>query len=329
MRNKGISIVIAGFLVLSLFAWEAQGQRENPGSCLLFPYYDNSPGNMTIITITNVGFDNIVVRLVWIDEDTCAPLDTWIELTQNDTFTFLNDAMNPFSERGFFYAYAVESYYSRGEVDYDYLVGREHVIGYWEDGTLKSFGINAAAFQADDVTGDGKLELNGIEFSAAPKLMFFPRFFGQPDTGSSGLFSSKLILINLTGGQYFNAVSEVLIYNDNEKPFSATAEFSCFTMIPLNELSGAVQNSFLVSTDHDPIEPVGFAGLVETGWFSVKGTEATNIYFTHFSQQIGIYGVLVEKLGFLGMTADLPLQVEGDSGDYDRVMLWSTRPDGY
>ena len=332
MKLKGLAILALVFIALGAFSVDASaGACRNPGSVLLFPYYNTQGAGLSVMTITNTGNDDVWLRLVWVAEDDCIPRDLWFELTKKDQLTFLDQAMFFGNTRGFLYVYAVEDEYSIAEIDYDCLIGQELVLFDSPESVSKpitAWGVNAVAFQALAVNADGNLHLDGVEFSLAPKTLYFPRFLGQPEVGAQGYFQSLLILINLTGGTYFEATANALIYNDNEKAFSDFVKFPCWHIMPLNAFSLATRNEFLLNTDQDEDEPIGLTDYdVETGWFTLTGQEATNIFFTHTIQNPSVYGVLIETLGSeTWAAADLPWQIEDAA--YNNGMLWSTKVDG-
>jgi hypothetical protein len=333
MKLKGLAILALVFIALGAFHVDASASAcRNPGSVLMFPYYNTQGAGLSVMTITNTGNEDVWIRLVWIAENDCIPRDLWFELTKKDQLTFLDQALFFGNTRGFLYVYAVEDEYSVAEIDFDCLIGQEMVLfdnPNNPENPITAWGVNAVAFEALDVNGDGNLHLDGVEFSLAPKTLYFPRFLGQPEIGAGqNYFESLLILINLTGGTYFEATANALVYNDNEKAFSDFVKFPCWHIMPLNAFSLATRNDFLLSTDHDEDEPIGLTQFgVETGWFSLTGQEATNIFFTHTIQNPSIYGVLVETLGLeTWAAADLPWQTEDAA--YNNGMLWSTKVDG-
>lgn len=321
MKFKGLAVLALALLVVGGFAFEASASAcRNPGSLLLFPYFDTDGQNLSVITITNTGPDDVVLRIVWVYREKwgsgqyhCVPADTWIELTRNDTFTFFDKDLFFEDEEGFSYVYAVDDFFSDAEIDYDYLIGQE-ILFQSEPGDdpkyLINASINAVSFEALNVNGDGLLKLDGVEYSLAPSKLLFPRFFGQPDLENPEVkaFESWLVFVNLTGGKFYNVTAKSLIFNDNEIGFSRTFQFPCWDVIKLNELSGVFENSFLVKTDHDLYEPLGFEKLVETGWFYLYGQQAW--YDTNFINDPSIYAVLVETIGLVYGAADLPFQLE-------------------
>lgn len=323
MKRKYLTLTIAVSLLLILFTSPAAALRENPGSCLLFPYYDHSKSSLTIVTIANVSSEPEWIRIVWIDGSDCYPKDWYIRLTGNDTFTFMSHALNPVSgTSGFIYAYVVKTYNSELEKDADVLIGQELVLSLWGDMMVHS-SVNPVIFQCLNVQQDGKLRLDGKEYTAAPRKLYFPRFFGQ-----GTFFRSRLVLINLTGGTYFDVEAHVICYNDNEYAFSAFMTFDCWEMMDLDDVSNFFTNKYLLSTNHDIGEPAGFSSFVETGMFNIEGAIAINPSPYVVIDNPSIYGVLIEGIGAMGYgTADLPMQIE-DTSVFVNGMLWSTDPYG-
>jgi hypothetical protein len=324
MKIKGIAVlallsVLAGSLALDASA----SSGRDPAACLLFPYYNTNDGNLAVLTITNVSPETVVVRIVWIDEEDCTPEDVWITLTGNDTFTFLDEAMNPEGERGFMYAYVVEGTGSPAENNC--LVGQELVFSVWNPtDPVLHYGVNAVGFKALQVDPDQKIHLDGVEYSLAPKTLIFPRFFGQ----QPGVFESYVILINLTGGKFFEVKSSVLVYNDNEYSWSTSVEFPCFWYGSLTDISNATLETFLLSSLHDPLEiwdgnPNPNDPHKKTGWMRITGKSA--YYLNTQIDKASVFGVLIEKVGPI-YGASLPWQITDP--DYDNAMLWSTSPNG-
>jgi len=334
MKGKSILILFAAMVVLGAFAVDVEASAcRNPGSLLLFPYYNTVGANaLSVITITNTGSEDVWIRIVWIPEDTCYPMDAWVYLTHKDTLTFLDQEFFAGTSRGFLYAYVVQNNYSIAEEDYDYLIGQELVLYPQPQGNnqIVAWGINAVSFQALSIgPADGNLQLDGDEYTLAPKSLYFPRFLGQPDIGVPNPYVfSHMILINLTGGTFFEATANVWVFNDNEVGKSDFIKFPCWHMLPLNEFSEWTQNKKLLGTDHDLDEPIGLTGFnIETGWITMTGQQATNIYMSHFIDDASIYAVLLETVGAsTWAAADLPFQTE--DSQYSNGMLWSTRTDG-
>lgn len=328
MNRTGLMLAFV-LLLLTVLCPCVLASRGNPGSCLLFPYVNTSAGNLTIITITNVQLDSIWLRFVWVDSEQCTPEDHWFSLTGEDTVTFLCSVFQGKSFEGFLYVYVVDgegSEMERTDIETNVLVGQEFIISSWDNGATGCFSINPIIIQAIDPVSDGKLYLDGTEFSAAPRTLYFPRFFGQPDQGQVEMLKSKMVLINVTGGMFYTASADIHVYNDNENCFSTDYDFDCFEYEDLRLVSPATTADFLLSTSHAMNEPVGLTGIIEAGWLTIKSD--FSMYHSFLIEHACLYGVLIESLGVLGFAADLPFHLEGAPTEYDRTMLWSTKPDG-
>jgi hypothetical protein len=323
MKFKLMSILLLVCLFVGFNANDAQAARENPGSLALFPYFDTTGTAFSIFSLTNHSADDIAVRIVFVEGKSCIPKDLYIKMTGKDTFTWLADAVFPQGFTGFIYAYVVEEFGNRSEVKKDVLTGQQHVLGSW-NGRPVNWSVNAAIFQViKGVDGDGKLKMDGIEYGLAPTTVYFPRFYGQ-----GGFFESRVVLINLTGGQFFDVSVKGLIFNDNEVPFSKEFIHDCHEVVPLSGFSAATTNAFLLGTAHDPAEPLGIAGIVETGFLEITGNQAFNPDNGVVIDNPSVYAVLIESLGntYGFGYADLPFSIE--TVDYPNGMLWSTDPFG-
>jgi hypothetical protein len=348
-----MTLLVVGCVAFGALSYDALAGGQNPSQILLFPTYSTDNGDFAIITITNTATgteeEGVWVRLVWIDGGEwddfpavkCTPEDSWVYLTPRDTFTFVDGYVNPESEEGFLYAYVVvsdEVNSKKPETDPatgNVLIGQELIFeGNSRDNDEKlmvAYGINAYGFKnLGGVNDDEYLFLDDVEFELAPHCVYFPRFFGQSGRG----WDSDVILINLTGGRHFTALADVLVYNDNEVPFSTTVEFDCYDYLDIDEISNAVDNGFLRGTDHDEDEPVdggapdkGILGKRETGWMMFESVYATNTFLTTTIDGAAMLAVLIEMIGGgYYAAADLPW-IETD-GNYDNAALWSTHPDG-
>ena len=116
--------ILPVLLTLIVVVPEALSNRQNPGSCLLFPYYDTSGSTMSIHTITNVGTKTVVVRIVFVDGQTCEPVSTKHTLTAGDTFTFGAHGFITQPQTGFIYAYVIENFFTVKEKKADVLIGQ-------------------------------------------------------------------------------------------------------------------------------------------------------------------------------------------------------------
>ncbi len=282
MKNVIRTAALAGAsLVLGL---SAQASQVNPGSLLIFPSFDNTRGDYTLLTVTNMNDDQtngtVKVEFVYINHDNCQEFNRTRTLTPDDTITVVTKFDNPNQVYGYCYVFAKHKT-TGAAIKFDYLIGTERVLSYdsGHDYEVQPWVFQAGSGLADgantDANGNGLRDLNGTEYSKAPDTIYIPRFFGQDPV------YSKLALIALTGGAQFDTLVNFLIYNDNEEVFSAQRSFNCYEQCDLTHISGVFYNSFLLSTNHNANEiqwsnaPHPLTG-VETGWFSLKGAIANS-----------------------------------------------------
>lgn len=295
----------------------ATPNRRQAGSLLLYPYYRNAPGVYTLLTLTNTGAQDVDVEYVYINGSDCLEFNRTERLTANDTLTLVTSAHNPGSfEAGYVYAFAKQA---NQPVVSNGLIGQEVILnGFSESSQSFDYSINAVAFLGigengmTDLDGDGVRDLDGQEYSMAPDSILVPRFFGQRGMAESNSPEARLLLVALTGGPAFSTTLDLLIYNDNERVFSAEYTFECWAFPRLTELSNAFLQDFLSdATDHDPEEVLG-AESIETGWFRVDGANASSTATS--IPDPAFYGVLVDFAG-VSASADLPFELcEQDNG---------------
>jgi len=276
--------------------------ERSVGSLLLFPEFDNRPGSVQFLTVTNTSLTaGIVVEIVYIDGDDCSETNRLIPLTPGDTFTCLTSAHNPEMERGYAYAFA------RGKVTglpigFDHLAGASfslHADGLGEPGPGMGTQSSAEPFVflsavpagfPTDKNDNGLRELDGREYMPAPDKVMIPRFFGQ-----SAMVSSRLLLIGLTGGSQFETTVDFLVFNDNEQVFSAEYTFQCWDSVALEDISGAFSNGYLHDlTENDPDEILGLP-RAESGWIWIDGAVASSSATTIFDP--AVLAVLTERIG--------------------------------
>jgi len=299
-RNQ---LILSGLLAvtgLGLSADALAGGR-NPGSLLLYPEFDNRMGELTVLTVTNVGSDEVDVEFMYIGVENaggqavnCEEFNRTTTLTGKDTLTLLTSAHNPQQEVGYVYVFAKEN----GEASvHNHLIGSALIINGIDN---FDYSVNPVSFEgigADD--GNGLRDLDGAEYEGAPGEILIPRYFGQ-----GGTFNSKLILIGLSGGAAFDTTVDFAIYNDNEEMFSSSYTFHCWEKVELTQISGLFTNAFLQTTNHDAGEIVGASGY-ESGWFSLKGKLANSTTTTILDP--AVYAVLIEEAAGVGVS-DLPFE---------------------
>lgn len=300
---------------------------RNPGSLIIFPEYDHSPGRNTLLTVTNTRSDqSVVVHFKYVngqdDDQRCTIANVWETLTPNDTITVLSGSHSPGTfKKGYVYVYAVTAVGPSGlPVSFNHLAAD---VVQLEGDRIFQHSLNPLPFRAvpflgsttdleNGGVGDGIRDLDGLEYEGAPDRILVPRFFGQSVGGGLGA-QSDVILVALSGGKKFNTIVSLLLYNDNEEIFSGEYGFSCWKKLPLIQLSAAFGNDFLKNyTNSNNAE--SSLGL-ETGWFQLDGLVANSL--TTSIVDPAILAVLVERIGTSSpYSAELPFlngkQTNGD-----------------
>ncbi len=318
--------------------------RRDPGSLLLFPEYQNGPGRVTVVTVTNTNcnFDGEVrVEFKYINGTNCLETNESEDLTPCDTITLLTTNHTGLNQ-GYMFAFARNAVTSIANpagnpIVFNHLVGSQLVINAWES---LDYSINAVSFGANgrersstdkdnpglfpDGPGDGIRDLDGSEYEQAPARILIPRFLGQDPVLNARGLHSDIILIALSGGRAFEANqvvpgggTTVLIHgwNDNEVMFSLEHTFDCWQKIRLGLLQSgdlvtpvpgtmAFDQSVLSGFGNDPNEINGVGN--ESGWFWVEGLTASSSAET--ISDPAVYAVLIENIRGHS-AADLPFEL--------------------
>ncbi len=290
---------------------------RRPASLLLFPEYNNLPGALTYVTVTNTSDEReIDVHFQYVNGEDCTEFDRVETLTANDTLTLLTGMHNPNPDRGYLYVYAQ----CEGEpVVFNWLVGNEILIdgvrdfsstinpvafrGIGEGGggiSCGENGENSVELILADVNQNGQLDLDGIEYDPVPERILIPRFLGQKASRSS-----EIILIALSGGAGHQTRLDFQVFNDNEEGFSSEFEFQCWDRVPLAAISNVFNEVFLqTATANNPLEILGDPNS-EAGWFWINGDVAVAAGQDPIEDP-AFYAVLIEDTGMEGYVGDLP-----------------------
>jgi hypothetical protein len=270
----------------------ARAELQNAGSLLVFHRYDNRPSNETLVSVANThGTASVVTRWLYVSGDDCLILDRRETLTPGDQLTVLTSAHDPRPTQGYLIVFA-EDPSTLAAIVFENLIGSAMAI----DGLGAIDHVyNPVVFAglgdgtSTDVNGNGRPDLDGVEYAPGPDELLFPRFLGQ-----GAALQSELVLLDLSGGLGFTTVVNILLTNDNEELFSAQHAFECWTAIPLDGVSGAFTNLFLQSTNDDPAEIFG-APQQEAGWFRLGGNAAFSAQRTILDPLV--LGLVVERDG--------------------------------
>jgi hypothetical protein len=306
-----MSLKLLAFVAAFSAAFAGMGLNtvaDTPGSLLVFPFFDNTRGDLTLLTVVNTSSDQvngtINVEFVYRSETTCLEFNRTRTLTPGDELSVITKFDNPNMTRGYCYVFA-KSKTTGVAIAFDHLIGTEIILttsdsdpDFANAPVVFQAGAGLTEGSATDVNNNGLRDLNGIEYSQAPDQLLFPRFFGQ---GGPGNWHSQAVFINLTGGAQFQALVNLLIWNDNEEVFSAQYQFQCWVLVDLLDISPVFSNSFLLSTANDPGEVFnGGHPFNEVGWFSVNGLVAFSTA-AQFNDP-AVLGLLIER----GSTAEGP-----------------------
>ncbi|MEQ8762340.1 MAG: hypothetical protein RL885_00335 [Planctomycetota bacterium] len=274
-------------LVLSTLcsvATASSGHR--PGSVLVYPDLISEDGSLTVISITNTKDDPsfnpatnlngvVDVHFIYIDADTWTEFNRFERLTPNDTFSTLASVHTTHRVySGFLYCIAVDP--TTGEpVSHNWLIG-DFAIAIAHAGWLYStdavpFKSLAPEGQPADLDGDGLIDLDGVEYEAAPDQLLCSSFFGMD---YFSLVFGELILVSLVGSADYETQIDVTLYNDNEQQFSSTIRFRCATIHDV-VTDPVFSREFLASTNTDPRS--NGLGSLETGWFRLDGNRAVDV----------------------------------------------------
>ena len=307
--------------------------RLECGSLLLFPEFDNTAGNLTLVTITDGCCGNTTsnarIEIVFIKKTTCLETNRTYTLTPCDTLSFVTNFIGPANSQGYLYAFAKSAATSPNNpggtpIVYNHLIGQEVTMNGI---TQFEYAINAVSFKGfgaegapNDDDGDGIRDLNGLpdlalsEYEQAPDRILIPRFLGQDPAGAgANSYQSDIVLIALSGGASFTTLLDILVYNDNEEQFSDEHEFRCWEKLPLRDFSAWTLESSLKLSNHNPNEIRNFDNAHESGWIQINGATATSSAET--INDPAFYAVLIERSGSKH-GADLPFELcLQDNGD--------------
>jgi hypothetical protein len=288
---------------LATSAFAGSDGSGTPGSLLVFPSFDNTRGDLTLVTVVNTNADqvngSVNVEFIYINGYNCLEFNRTRSLTPNDEISVLTKNDNPNMEKGYLYVFAKHKI-TGVPIKFDHLIGQALVLQGGSDEVdyqlapwVFKAGEALAEGASTELNGNGHRDLDGLEYEECPDSLLVPNFMGHDGPMDPDL---ELILINLTGGAQFEAVVDFLVYNDNEEVFSAQFSFDCWKRKAIDEISSVFENEFLLSTNHAAGEVPGTttANFPETGWFRIDGNTAFSTA-VQFSDP-AILGAVVESL---------------------------------
>ncbi len=281
---KTTRMILLAMLVALTASVAAQAQPTHlmPGSALVFPNYNVSKGEGTIVCITNTNTDetycededfkagDVVVHYIYIDGDNWLEFDRYELLTPGDTFCIISGRHLPDGGRGFLVAVACDPTDIDTRIKFDYLIGSAVVVEsqanmLWQYTPYSFIGrptigepAACARVTTDISPTDDYMDFDGLEYSEFPGMLYVDSFFEE-----SGQFDDRLTLMSLSGANYTNELS-LLFWNNVEQKFSRTFRFTCWWTGQLTEISSIAGN--LGGT---PGDDAG-TGNFQNGWLSIE-----------------------------------------------------------
>lgn len=270
MTQRTSSCLIKSVLVicaLALMSVAALAQESpalsdmKPGSVLFFNRYTSNPGNPqqndTQINITNTHQrDFASIHLFLVDGATCSVADSFINLTPNQTASFLVSDFDP-GVTGYMVAVAVDG----GPTKFNYLIGDEYIRE--SDGRQANLAAVAIAKHSygsgEDEDGVATLHFDGKEYDQLPNVVALSSFNSQvTDNTEVYIYSPAANLA--TGAASGTTTVFTLVYDDVENVFSTTIRFECYGTIRLSSLR-------VLGGGLNRIVPAG-----RTGWIRFNGS---------------------------------------------------------
>ncbi len=325
--NKNLAItaaaLFAGALAMPAFGQPAHAQ---PGSLLIYPLFDSTPGRGTLITVTNIndsratcqefgpnGFRQGDVRLhyVYIDGDSWLEFDTDEDLTPGDTLTVFADQHNPEQVEGFLWVEARDP--ESGEaIDFDYLIGSAIIVDtgvnfLWsytpypfralpDEGSGPD--IDGCGRELTDVDEDRCADFDGIEYDFFPDVLYIDNFFAETSN-----FSNELTLMNAARMDPPDDTVNVRfgIWNNDENRFSRSFPLTCWNRFALSDVSNIVLKTRLGGDDEELV----FNGNgILTGWVEMDA-------------EAPLLGVFMHKIVNSSFAAGHELHFSGKEGEED------------
>lgn len=258
---------------------DARPSQQEPGSVLVFPWFDSIGSNDTIVSVTNTSLDRapcpasdrrggeVVVRFLYFD-GTGSEVPEFARyelLTPGATLSVRASLHNPVHEQGFLIASAADPDDWFRAIDHDALLGSARLVEP-ADGRLWSYTAYSFAAIADtldpcmptatDIDADGSIDFDGIEVETFPRRLILDTFLEEGPRATD-----RLLLMSTAGTSYRNRV-DFTFWNNRSQAFQRGFGFTHSWSGTLGDVSPIAGN-----LGGDPQEFL----LSETGWFELRG----------------------------------------------------------
>lgn len=250
---------IAATIVAGGAAGAHAASQHEPGSALIFPWFESGPGMDTILTVTNTNLDkarcpgseyragDVLVRYLYFDGDQSQiPEFSRFELlTPGDTLSVLTSRHNLNHERGFVFVIAIDPNDWFNPIDYNYLVGSARVVDRVRDGMWEytPCAFQAVAESADacapastDADGDGAADFDGIEYEKFPSRLILDSFFEE-----TGRATNQIVFMT-TAGIDLSAELNLWFWNNQGQKFTRSFRFQRSWSGTLSQISTIATN---------------------------------------------------------------------------------------
>jgi hypothetical protein len=201
----------------------SQVSDQNRGSVLFYNIFTSlarmPDEENTLISITNTNNENrVTVHFFFVDNTRCAPADTYLCLTSNQTIKFTASDSDP-GTRGYLVGFAVDPITGLA-IPFDWLVGDEYVnFATGHSANLAAEAINVAFLPFLNFTSQGgyatTLLFDGIHYNRVPRVLLADSIL-PPDDGND-----TLLILNRFGGSLITGAGTIgpmtgVLYDDAE-----------------------------------------------------------------------------------------------------------------
>lgn len=228
-----------------------------PASILFFNKYTSNPSNPqsqdTQINITNTNPNQAVaVHLFMVDGSTCSIADFYLNLTRNQTASFLASDFDP-GVTGYIVAVAVAG---GTPIQFNWLIGDEFIRE--SDGkvaNLQAYSVAKNSPGGVPTTGEATATLvfDGVDYDQLPSMVGVSSFNSQTNhTTTLNIYSP---MTNLQIGNPVSTNVFTLVYDDRENVFSTSVVFQCYGQIALSSLR-------ITGGNINQIVPAGHTGWI-------------------------------------------------------------------